>query len=137
MVVKLNSKYLQQNWICHFEECSSHPLQCLIQRTNNPLEGRNHVINVEFGTHPCLYDFAWQMSQHFEDVVIACNQFVNHGTGNVRHPREALKQKVLLRLWDFIDKNQTEQDILLLLSETSKAMKCEKKKLMQMLNKSY
>ena len=50
-----------------------------------------------------------------------------------RDPREALKNEVLVKWWDFIDQNQSDKDILLFLNNTSIAMKANTKTLTQML----
>ena len=102
-------------------------------RTNNSLETRNNLINIDFGTHPYLFDFVWSLAQWFADGFIQYDQYIIHQKGNKKKLREILKEKVLLDCWNFIDKNHSNEDILLFLNEASKSMKADTKTLKKML----
>ena len=101
-------------------------------RTNNSLETRNKSINQTFGSHPYLFEFVWKLAKWFADGFVEYDQYDRHGIGNVKHKREVLKEKVLFKLWDFIDDHQSEKDIVNFLSQSSIAMKSCHKKLKQM-----
>ena len=90
-------------------------------------------MNKEFGPHPYLFDFVWHLAVWFVDGFVAYNQYKLHGPGNDRHETEILKERVLLKWWDFIDEHQTEKDVLLFLEQTSKALKAGHKALKKML----
>ena len=102
-------------------------------RTNNSLECRNNLVNVKFGAHPFLFEFVWKLGEWFAIGFVNFEQFVKHKKGNKKHPREILKEQVLLKLWDFIDNHQSDADILSFLKTTSKALKANKKTLQKML----
>eukprot|EP01083_Nonionella_stella_P293084 996735_1 len=73
-------------------------------RCNNQLENKNGIINRLCGSHPFLFEFQYLLAQYYNDEYIAYDQFIKHGATNKRHKREILKNKLLIRAWDFIDK---------------------------------
>lgn len=91
-------------------------------RTNNSLETRNNLINKRFGSHPYLFKWIWFLSQWYADSQLQFEQYKIHGKGNLKSPRERLKELVLNKCWDFIDEHQSEKDILLFLERTSIAL---------------
>ena len=91
------------------------------------------MINARFGSHPYLQDFVENLSEWFCDGFIEYAQYLKHGMVRERDKREILKNKALNKWWNFIDKHQKDQNILLFLKETSKVMKADVNVLQKML----
>eukprot|EP01083_Nonionella_stella_P051699 137260_1 len=99
-------------------------------RCNNQLENKNGIINRLCGSHPFLFEFQYLLAQYYNDEYIAYDQFIKHGATNKRHKREILKNKLLIRAWDFIDKdksmgyvNTKDEDIVVFMKYASIALK--------------
>ena len=102
-------------------------------RTNNLLESRNALMNDSFGSHPYLFKFVYDLAEWFASGFIVYEQYIEHGIGNKKHTKEVLKEKVLNKWWGFIAKQQTRDDILLFLEQTSIALRAGEKTLQNML----
>ena len=117
-----SGKFIKE-WCCY---------RCQV-RTNNLLECRNRLINDKFGTHPHLYAWVQFLAKWYCDGFIEYQQYKLHGFVIKRQKREVLKNKALIKWWTFIDCNDSNNDILKFLKNTSKAMKADVNTLKKML----
>ena len=126
-------KYHQKQWMSNAKFIVEWNCYRSIIRTNNSLEVRNSLVNQDFGAHPYLFEFAKSLAKWHEDGFIAHQQYVIHEKSNPKHQSEVLKEKILLKWWDYIDDKQSEETIWSFLQQTSIALKADKKTLMKML----
>ncbi len=113
-------------------------------RTNNELENVNGWVNKMFGSHPYINRFAFRLAKWYQQEYVELQQFINNGYQKKRRKREVLKNNLLKRCWNWLDKlgggtedwtKVTNDQLITFLKYTSVACKADNEKLEEILNR--
>eukprot|EP01084_Bolivina_argentea_P308007 532468_1 len=106
-----------------------------LRRTNNEQEKGNCDINKFVGPHTPLDDWSYRMGRWFNDKYLDYVSYQEKGVQNKRHTTEILKNKLLVKVWDFMDRYQEDKDLLIGMKYASVALKGNKTTLEKVLKR--
>ncbi|CAD6206563.1 GSCOCG00010048001-RA-CDS [Cotesia congregata] len=98
-------QYFQSYWLETVKPENFSVFGCL-EKTNNYVESNNRRLNVEFGIHPCIWDFTKKLMELYERSKIELESMMM-GLPIRRQSRlnYLIKEAVLIRAWDLYNNN--------------------------------
>ncbi len=129
-------EYFKSNYMNNWNKTMAWNHWYSFVRTNNDLENRNGKVNKMFGPHPYINKFAFRLAKWYQDEYVELQQYIGQGYQRKRRPIEVLKNKLLVKCWEWLEtlgSEPSDDHMIRFLKYCNAAVTCSKEKLEEIL----